>query len=54
MAKVIAERIDAEKEELEATSEIVSDSSFLNSIIKGDAEFQTDQFKKWSEVKDNV
>ncbi|MBF0518922.1 MAG: hypothetical protein HQK92_04280 [Nitrospirae bacterium] len=42
------------KEELEATEEIINDASFLSSIMKGEAEFESGQFKKWSEVKEDV
>jgi len=42
------------KEEAEATNEILSDEHFLKSIMKGDEDFKTGRFKKWSEVKENV
>lgn len=42
------------KEEIKATKEIMSDSDFLKSIIKGDEDFAKGRFKKWSEVKENV
>ncbi len=42
------------KEELEATREILTDKDFLQSIIRGEEDFKTGCFKKWSEVKENV
>ncbi|RJP66560.1 MAG: hypothetical protein C4532_15940 [Candidatus Abyssobacteria bacterium SURF_17] len=42
------------KEELAATKEILSDKDFLESIMKGDEDFKSGRFKKWSEVKENV
>jgi len=42
------------KEELEATKEIIRDKDFLASIIRGDEDFKTGRFKKWSEVKEDV
>lgn len=42
------------KEEIEATKEILSDKDFLNSIMRGDADFKAGRFKKWSEVRENV
>ena len=42
------------KEELEATKEILSDKDFLSSIMRGDEDFKAGQFKRWSEVKENV
>jgi hypothetical protein len=42
------------KEEIKATKEIMTDSDFLKSIIKGDEDFAKGRFKKWSEVKENV
>ena len=42
------------KEEIKATKEIISDSDFLRSIMKGDEDFAQGRFKKWSEVKENV
>ena len=42
------------KEELKATKEILNDKDFLQSIMKGDEDFKSGHFKKWSEVKENV
>ena len=42
------------KEELEATKEILRDKDFLNSIMRGDEDFKAGQFKRWSEVRENV
>lgn len=42
------------KEELEATKEILSDKDFLRSIMRGDEDFRSGRFKKWSEVKEDV
>lgn len=42
------------KEELEATKEILQDKDFLKSIMKGDEDFKTGRFKKWSEVREDV
>lgn len=42
------------KEEIEATKEILSDKNFLNSIMRGDEDFKTGRFKKWSEVREYV
>lgn len=42
------------KEELEATKEIIRDKDFLESIMKGDADFRTGRYKKWVEVRENV
>ncbi len=42
------------KEEIEATKEIISDKDFLKSIMKGDEDFKTGRFKKWSEVREDV
>lgn len=42
------------KEELEATKETLSDKDFLQGIIKGDEDFKSGRFKKWSEVKEDV
>ena len=42
------------KEELDATKDIITDSDFLHSILKGDEDFKTGRFKKWSEVKEDV
>ncbi len=42
------------KEELEATKEILSDKDLLESIMRGDADFKSCRFKKWSEVKEGV
>jgi hypothetical protein len=42
------------KEELEATKEILNDKDFLKSIMRGDEDFKTGRFKKWSEVRENV
>ena len=39
------------KEELEATKEILKDKDFLKSIMRGDEDFRTGRFKKWTEVK---
>ena len=41
------------KEELEATKEILNDKDFLKSIMRGDEDFKTGRFKKWSEVKED-
>ena len=40
------------KEELEATKEILKDKDFLKSIMRGDEDFRTGRFKKWTEVKE--
>lgn len=42
------------KEELEATKEILQDKDFLSSIMRGDEDFRTGRFKKWSEVREDV
>ena len=42
------------KEELDATKDILNDSDFIQSIMKGDEDFKKGCFKKWSEVKENV
>lgn len=42
------------REELEATKEILRDKDFLQSIMKGDEDFRTGRFKRWSEVRENV
>ncbi len=42
------------KEELNATKEILRDKDFLKSIMRGDEDFRTGRFKKWSEVKEDV
>jgi len=42
------------KEELEATKEILKDKDFLKSIMRGDEDFRTGRFKKWTEVKEDV
>lgn len=42
------------KEELDATKEILKDEDFLRSIMRGDEDFRTDRFRKWSEVRENV
>ena len=42
------------KEELEATKEIFTDKDFLQSIIRGDADFRAGRFKRWSEIKENA
>ena len=42
------------KEELEATKEILKDKYFLKSIKRGDEDFRTGRFKKWTEVKEDV
>ncbi|MEK7241881.1 MAG: hypothetical protein AAB048_03800 [Planctomycetota bacterium] len=42
------------KEELEATKEILSDKALFKSIVKGDEDFKTGRFRKWSEVKEDV
>lgn len=42
------------KEELEATKEILSDKDFIKSIMRGDEDFKTGSFKKWSEVREDV
>ena len=42
------------KEELEATKEIIRDKDFLASIMRGDEDFKSGQFKKWSEVREDV
>ncbi|MDP8240948.1 MAG: hypothetical protein P9X24_17805 [Candidatus Hatepunaea meridiana] len=42
------------KEELEATKEIINDKDFMESIMRGDEDFEAGRFKKWSEVKEDV
>ena len=42
------------KEELEATKEIIRDKDFLASIMRGDEDFKSGRFEKWSEVKEDV
>jgi hypothetical protein len=42
------------KEELGATKEILSDKDFMESIMRGDEDFKSGRFKKWSEVRENV
>jgi phosphoketolase len=42
------------KEELEATKEIISDTDFLKSIMRGDEDFKARRFRKWSEVREDV
>jgi len=39
------------KEELEATKEIIRDKDFLESIMRGDEDFEEGSFKRWSEVR---
>ena len=42
------------KEEIEATKEILRDNDLLQSIMRGDEDFNAGRFKKWSEVKEDV
>ena len=42
------------KEEIEATKEIIEEKDFLESIMKGDKDFQEGRYKKWSEVIEDV
>lgn len=42
------------KEEIEVTKEILRDKDFLNSIMRGDEDFEAGRFKKWSEVREDV
>ncbi|MFH0926758.1 MAG: hypothetical protein V1872_14190 [bacterium] len=42
------------REELESTKEIINDKELFNSIMKGEEEFRTDHFKRWSEVREDV
>ncbi len=42
------------KEELEATKEILDSQNFIESIIKGEQDFNKGNFKSWSEVREDV
>jgi len=42
------------KEELQATKEIIRDKDVWKTIVKGDEDFKSGHFKKWSKVKQNV
>ena len=42
------------KEEIEATKEILKDKDFLNSIMRGDADFKAGRVKRWTEVREDV
>ena len=42
------------KEEIEATREIISDTDFLESIMRGEKDITEGRFKSWSEIKENV
>ncbi|MBI5190283.1 MAG: hypothetical protein HZA22_06385 [Nitrospirae bacterium] len=42
------------KEELEATSETLTDSDFVKSIMKGEEDFKAGRYKSWKAVKDDV
>ena len=42
------------KEEIEATKEILKDNDFLNSIMRGDADFKAGRVKRWTEVREDV
>jgi len=42
------------KEEIKATKEILNDEDFIKSVMKGDEDFKTGRFKKWSEVREDV
>ncbi|MDD2714370.1 MAG: hypothetical protein PHW04_00595 [Candidatus Wallbacteria bacterium] len=42
------------KEEIEATKEIIEDDDFVESIARGEADFNKGAFKKWSEVREDV
>jgi CRISPR/Cas system-associated exonuclease Cas4 (RecB family) len=42
------------REEIEATKEIIRDTDFLKSIMRGEEDFRKGRFKKWSEVKEDV
>jgi len=42
------------KEEAEATREILDDRMILESLQKGERDFQKNRYRKWAQVRDDV